>query len=175
MNKYTNVEMWITFPLFVVSQLNKELAFDICVDKIYTLVNFGFKYSFWRKFLDKINLISPLALAFIGDSVHTLFVRENIVFNNTQKINDYHKLSSYYCKASTQSKVLELLMPSLNQEELEVVRRARNTKSHHTAKNASLKDYKMATSFEAVIGYLYVTKQTQRLQYILKFSIGEEI
>ena len=175
MNKYANVEMWITFPLFVFCQSNKELAFDICVDKIYTWVNFGFKYSFWRKFLDNINLISPLALAFVGDSVHTLFVREHIIKNNIQKINDYHKLASHFCKASTQSKVLELLMPNLSQEELEVVRRARNTKIHLTAKNASLKDYKMATSFEAVVGYLYLTKQEQRLQEILKFSIGEKI
>ena len=125
--------------------------------------------------MDNINLISPLALAFVGDSVHTLFVRKQVVFLNEKKINDYHKMCAHYCKASTQSKVLELLQPSLCQQELEVVRRARNTKIHHTAKNASVKDYKMATSFEALVGYLYLTQQQARLEEILQFSIGEGI
>ena len=119
--------------------------------------------------------LSPLALAFIGDSVHTLYVREHIVMNDVLKINDYHKLSSHFCKAETQSKVLDQIAPMLSEQEKEVVRKARNTKIHHNAKNASVKDYKQATSFEALLGYLYVTNQNDRLQEILKLSMGENI
>lgn len=119
--------------------------------------------------------LSPLALAFIGDSVHTMFVREHIVANDVLKINDYHKMSAHYCKAETQSKVLDLLMPNLTEQEKDIVRKARNTKIHHNAKNASVKDYKQATSFEALVGYLYLTKQQQRLEEILNLSMGENV
>ena len=129
----------------------------------------------WEKNLKDYTKLSPLALAFVGDSVHTLFVRENIVFDDVLKINDYHKKSAHYCKAQTQSKVLDLLLPTLTEQEKEIVRKARNTKIHHNAKNASVKDYKQATCFEALVGYLYLTKQEQRLQEILNISIGENI
>ena len=119
--------------------------------------------------------MSSLALAFIGDSVHTLYVREHIVKNDVLKVNDYHKLSAHYCKAETQSKVLDLILPNLSEQEKDIVRKARNTKIHHNAKNASVKDYKQATSFEALIGYLYFTKRNERLEEILSLSMGENV
>ena len=121
------------------------------------------------------DLISPLVLAYVGDSVHTLYVRENVVKANIQKINDYNKQCSYFCKAQTQSKVLDNIYDVLTEQEKEIVRKARNAKTHHTAKNASVADYKKATSFEAVVGYLYLTKQTQRLNEILQLSIKEQL
>lgn len=119
-------------------------------------------------------LLSPLALAYVGDSVHTLFVRENVVRKNTQKINDYNKQCSFFCKAQTQSKVLDNIIEMLTDDEKEIVRKARNTKIHHNAKNASVVDYKKATCFEALVGYLYLCQDEQRLNEILNLSIKKE-
>ena len=125
--------------------------------------------------MDKIAQLSPLALAFVGDSVHTLFVRQKIVDGTVLKINDYHKASAYYCKAETQSRVMEKIVPILFEDEQEIARKARNAKIHHTAKNSSIKDYKQATSFEAIIGFLYLSKKYNRLNELLEISVGEDI
>ena len=118
--------------------------------------------------------ISPLVLAFIGDGIHTLYVRNYVVNKNLEKLNDYHKHCAMFCKAKTQSKVLDLLISSLTQEEQEVVRRTRNTKTHNIAKNSNLVEYKKATCFEALIGWLYLTGQNDRLNEILEKSLIEE-
>lgn len=111
-----------------------------------------------------------LPLAFIGDSVHTLFVRERTLDVPTRKIENYHTEASFYCKASSQAKALEAVSPLLTQEEQEIVRRGRNAKPKHSAKNASSADYSHATAFEVLIGYLYLSGQRERLEEILKLS-----
>jgi len=115
-----------------------------------------------------------LPLAFIGDSVHTLFVREYALALPNKKIENYHTLASYYCKASSQSKVIQLLQDVLTEDEKEIVRRGRNAKPKHTAKNATGADYSYATAFEVLIGYLYLSKQTERLNEILNLSISKK-
>ena len=115
-----------------------------------------------------------LPLAFIGDSVHTLFVREYALSNPHQKIQNYHTLSSFYCKASSQAKALEKIGGILTDEEKEIVRRGRNAKPKHSAKNATTGDYSYATAFEVLIGYLYLSNQTNRLNEILNLSIQIE-
>ena len=109
-----------------------------------------------------------LPLAFIGDSVHTLFVRDYILKSGNLKLENYHNKSS---QASSQAKALEKIIPLLNEDESEIVRRARNAKPKHQAKNASSADYSYATAFEALIGYLYITENKDRLDEILKISI----
>ena len=115
-----------------------------------------------------------LELAFIGDAVHTLFIREQIVKKQDLKMNDTHKLASRYCSAKKQSSVLDRLLPSLNNEETEIARMARNSKTKHIAKNADPADYHKATSFEALIGWLFVNNKKERLDEILEISIMEE-
>ncbi len=122
---------------------------------------------------NKLDQTSPLVLAFIGDSVHTLFVRENIIKEGIHKLNDYNKSCNFLCRAKTQSKVLDKLEQLLTIKEQELVRRTRNAKNHHTAKNSNLVDYKKATCFEALVGYLYLNGETQRLEQFLKISIEE--
>ena len=122
---------------------------------------------------NKLDQTSPLVLAFVGDSVHTLYVRENIIKEGIHKLNDYNKSCNFLCRAKTQSKVLDKLEPLLTAKEQEIVRRTRNAKNHHTAKNSNLVDYKKATCFEALVGYLYLNGETQRLQQFLKISIEE--
>ena len=112
-----------------------------------------------------------LPLAFIGDSVHTLFVREHCLNNPNFKMENYHVQASKYCKASSQAKVLALLQEYLTDDEKEIVRRGRNAKSKHHAKNASTADYAYATAFEILIGFLYLSENNERLNEILGLSI----
>ena len=128
------------------------------------------KKEIWTK-IEKTNL---LPLAFLGDSVHTLFVREKTLLGTDSKMANYHSLSSKFCKASAQAKALEKITPLLSEKESEIVRRPRNAHPKHSAKNASSRDYSMATAFEALIGYLYLTEQTERLNKILEISTTEE-
>ena len=119
-------------------------------------------------------MLSPLALAFIGDAVHTKFVREYVLLNGeNSKINNYHNSAKKFCNASRQKEVLEKITPLLTEEEKDIVRRARNAKSKHKAKNYDEEEYKKATAFEALIGYLYLSKQNERLNEILNFSVEE--
>ena len=124
-----------------------------------------------KTLLEKIIQTNLLPLAFIGDSVHTLFAREYVLKNSPLKMDNYNTLASKFCKASTQSSVLKELMPTLNEEELEIVRRGRNAKPKHHAKNATLSDYSYATAFEVLIGYLYLKEDNNRLKEILDFSV----
>ncbi len=119
--------------------------------------------------LEEILKTNLLPLAFIGDSVHTLFVREMVLQNPNLKLENYHLIASKYCKASAQAKVLSML--SLNEEEKEIVRRGRNAKPKHHAKNASSAEYSHATAFEVLIGYLYLKNDKKRLEEILKQSM----
>ena len=122
-----------------------------------------------------VNNLSPLALAFIGDGVHTLFVREFVVKGSISNLNCYHQKAKKFCNAKHQKEVLEKLLPMLSFEESEIVRRARNAKSKHKAKNFNEEEYKKATAFEALVGFLYLTEQKERLEEILKISVSEEV
>lgn len=124
-----------------------------------------------QELLNKLLKSNLLSLAFIGDSVHTQFVREKVLSSYDGKMNNYHSQASKYCKAEHQAKVMNDIMPILTQEELDIVKRARNAKPKHQAKNASNADYTHATMFEALIGYLYLSDNKERLEEILNLSI----
>ncbi len=125
-----------------------------------------------QELLEKLIKTNLLPLAFIGDSVHTLFVREYCLNMYDGKMENYHTDAAKYCKASTQAKVIKELLPNLNEKESEIVKRGRNAKPKHSAKNASLADYSYATAFEVLIGYLYLKDDKTRLQEILKYSVN---
>ena len=111
---------------------------------------------------------SPIMLACIGDAVHTLFIRDKIVKSENLLLKDYHKKSSNLCKAASQAERLNNIFDELTEAEQDVVRRARNAKLGHIAKNSDIETYKKATSFEALIGYLYLKGNFERLNQILK-------
>lgn len=123
--------------------------------------------------MEKYEELSPLALAFMGDAVHTAYVRETVLKGQTNKVQNYHTFASKICNAKKQMETLEKLLPTLTEEELNVVRKARNCHSKHTAKNFDEETYKKATAFEALIGFLYLSKQTDRLNEILQKSFEE--
>ena len=111
---------------------------------------------------------SPLTLAFLGDCVFDLIVRTVIVERGNRAPESLHKKKSAIVKAGTQSKMAEVLLDSLSEEEIAVYKRGRNAKSYSVAKNASVSDYRRATGFEALIGYLYLLGKTDRILELVK-------
>lgn len=107
---------------------------------------------------------NSLNLAFIGDAVWTLLVRDYFLRNTQFKNNNLHKLTTKFVKATYQAKALDLLQEELTDFEKDIARRARNVKMNTVSKNAPLADYKKSTSFEAVIGYLYLTNNFDRIK-----------
>lgn len=122
---------------------------------------------------DNMKNYSMQELAFLGDAIHTLYVRKNIVEKGEIKLNELNKICSKFCSAKWQSCVCEKLKDLLSEEEFEIVRKARNSKPKHSAKNANPADYHKATAFEALVGWLYLNQKEERLEEILKFSIQE--
>lgn len=116
---------------------------------------------------------NPQVLAFVGDGVYTMFIRNKIVLEHKAKSGELHKLTTDYVKASKQSIAIEKLLPVLSEDEVSVYKRARNYKTASVAKNASVQEYKRATGFEAVLGYLYLAGDDERLNYILRLCVGE--
>jgi len=110
------------------------------------------------------NELSPLTLAFIGDTVFDLLVREDVISDANRPANALHNIAVTKVKASAQAAFAEKLMPVLTEKELSVFKRGRNAKSGHLPKNASQSDYHMATGFEALFGYLYLSDELQRIK-----------
>jgi len=116
--------------------------------------------------------LNPLVLAFVGDSVQQLMVRTKLSCTSTAKAGELHKLQSAQIKASAQAKYMDEIMSALSEDEIAVFKRARNTHMNTMAKHASVADYKKASGFEAVIGYLYLLGKNERLEQL--FDIIEK-
>ncbi len=117
---------------------------------------------------EKPSMYSPLTLAYIGDSVYEVYVRANLLKNGNLPTNRLHKESIKFVSAESQSGFMEKLEPLLTQEEDAVYKRGRNAKSYTVPKHARLIDYKRATGFEALIGYLYLSKNQERIDELMK-------
>ena len=124
-----------------------------------------------EKNVEDVNMLSPLVWAYVGDSVYELFIRTNLVNNSNAKPHKLHIQSIKYVKAKAQAETLDRIFDKLTNKEREIARRGRNTENHHVAKNANVADYAHSTAFEALIGYLYLTHQDERLEEILKMCI----
>ena len=114
-----------------------------------------------------VNQMSPLVWAYIGDSVYEQYIREYLVTNTKYKPHKLHMEATKYVKAGAQAEILKKLETELTDEELDIVRRTRNTQNHHLPKNASVTEYMYSTAFEGLIGYLYLTGQKERLKEFL--------
>lgn len=106
---------------------------------------------------------SPLVLAYIGDAVYELAVRSLVVNHGSMQVNKMHKKSASLVKAETQANLIKVLEEQLTEEEHAVYKRGRNARSATVAKHATMIDYRMATGFEALVGYLYLEGQYGRL------------
>lgn len=106
---------------------------------------------------------SPLVLAYIGDAVYELLIRTRVVNRGSMQVSKMHKKSAGLVKAQAQADMIKVLQEELTPQEQAVYKRGRNAKSASTAKNATMIDYRMATGFEALIGYLYLNEEHERL------------
>lgn len=117
-------------------------------------------------------LLNPLQLAIIGDAVYEVFIRNYILYLDDQlSAHKIHKKAIGYVKASSQALIIHELEKDLSEEESYIYKRGRNAKSNTIPKNADVRDYRMATGFEALIGYLYLSGDKERLIDILNKSI----
>lgn len=115
---------------------------------------------------------SPLALAYIGDGIYDLIIRSMIVGKGNTQANQLHRQTSQLVKAHTQSEMIGILLPELTEEEMAVYKRGRNAKSPTMAKNATMADYRRATGFEALMGYLYLENQMERMMELIKTALA---
>ena len=115
---------------------------------------------------------SPLVLAFMGDAVYESAVRTMLVLRGNARPHDLHARKARLVKAAAQSAMMETLEPLLTEEEEAVFRRGRNAKPYTMAKNASAGDYHRATGFEALVGYLYLSGQTDRMMELIDWGIA---
>ena len=113
-------------------------------------------------------LLSPLALAFVGDGVYDLFVRERLVCDANRPVKKLNEEKVSIVRCSSQAKLVEKLMPILTEEELDVLKRGRNAHTQHIPKNATSADYHSATALEALLGYLYLAGRIERIRELLK-------
>lgn len=112
--------------------------------------------------------LSPLNLAFIGDCIYEILVRETLVADANRPVNDLHHESVNYVSAKAQTKAFEKIKEQLTEEETAVFKRGRNAKVGHSPKSASQGEYHTATGVEALFGYLYLTEQTDRIKELFK-------
>lgn len=121
-----------------------------------------------------IRTYSPLTLAYIGDDVFDIIIRTLVVEKANRPANELHKMTVKYVKAQTQAGMAEALLACenfLSDEEVDVYKRGRNAKSYTSAKNASIQDYRRATGFEALLGYVYLQGKQSRVVEIVKKAI----
>lgn len=131
--------------------------------------------SFFRRELEipqtDVRSYSPLTLAYIGDCIYDLIIRTMIVEGGNAPVNNLHKRVSDFVKATAQVEIFHDIEGLLTEEEIAVYKRGRNAKSYTSAKNASITDYRIATGFEALMGYLYLTDDLTRIMELLKTAL----
>lgn len=117
--------------------------------------------------------LSPLNLAFIGDCVYEMLVRETLVLNANRPVNDLHKESVKFVSAKAQTLAYDKIKDCLTEQETAIYKRGRNAKVGHNPKSASQGEYHIATGIEALFGYLYLTEETDRIKELFKVIISE--
>ena len=134
----------------------------------------GLRESFGLEEVD-IRTYSPLVLAYIGDVVYELVIRSLLVGKGNAQVNRLHRRASSLVNAAAQSAAFEHIREELTEEELHVFRRGRNANSATMAKHATMTDYRRATGFEALMGYLYLTGQTERIYTLVRLGFEEGV
>lgn len=154
----------------------------VCVDKgngmdMYSFISDSLIKSGLAIEKQDICSYSPLTLAYIGDAVYELIIRSMIVTEGNAPVNKMHKRSSSLVKAETQADYIKYMLEHelLNEEEMRIYKRGRNAQSYTKAKNASVTDYRMATGFEALVGYLYLSGQNERMMELVGKCLGQAL
>jgi ribonuclease-3 family protein len=119
-------------------------------------------------------LMNPLALAYLGDAIYDLFIRQYVIAQPNHRPHHLHREATRFVSAKAQAQALERWLPLLTEEEQEIVRRGRNAKSGTVPKNTEVLVYRHSTAFECLIGYLYYRQQDERLHQLLMISVTPE-
>ena len=120
-----------------------------------------------------VHLLSPIVLAYVGDAVFEIYVRQTLVAGKSRKPHELHRAATGYVSAAAQAKLLQLWTPLLTEEEADIVRRGRNTKSGQPPKNADPADYRHATALECLVGYLYYKGEQERLERLIGMAFSD--
>ena len=115
---------------------------------------------------------SPLVLAYIGDAVYEVMIRVKVINRGSMQVNKMHKHSAQLVKASAQATLLKAIEGDLTAQELAVYKRGRNAKSATMAKHATMIDYRMATGLEALVGWLFLREEFNRLTELISLGLG---
>lgn len=120
-----------------------------------------------------VNLINGIALAFEGDAVYSMYIRRHLIFQGQTKPNQLHRLATKYVSAKAQAMLITKMLEAqlLTEKEEEIYKRGRNASVHTKAKNTDIITYKMSTGFEAVLGYLHMTEQIERMEELINWCI----
>ena len=118
--------------------------------------------------------LSPLVLAYIGDSIYDLVIKTWVIEQGNMQVNKLNRFASNIVKAQSQSEMIGIIEPLLSPAEEAVYKRGRNAKSYTSAKNASISDYRRATGFEALMGYLYLEGEYERMVQLIKAGLDKE-
>ena len=116
-------------------------------------------------------LYSPLTLAYLGDAVYEMVIRTICVKRTNMQTQKLHRKVTGYVSAKAQAKMMDALIGELTEEEESIYRRGRNSKPYTKAKNASMEEYLKATGFEALVGYLYLQKEYERMNALIAHGI----
>lgn len=122
-----------------------------------------------------VNLINGIALAFEGDAVYSYYIRKHLIFSGQTKPSQLHHMATRYVSAKAQASLIQKMLEAqlLTEKEEDIYRRGRNSHSHTKAKNADVVTYRMSTGFEAIMGYLDMTDQKDRLETLINWCIQE--
>lgn len=122
-----------------------------------------------------VNQINILVLAYLGDAIYELYIRKFLINKNLNKVNDLQKEAIKYVSAKAQASFLNIILDKniLVEDEIDIIKRARNAKSLSHPKSVSILTYKHATALEALIGYLYMIKKDDRIKLIMNEIIGD--
>ena len=120
-----------------------------------------------------VNLINGIALAFEGDAVYSMYIRRHLIFQGLTKPNQLHREATKYVSAKAQANLISLMMEEgiLTEKEEDIYKRGRTANSHTKAKNADIVTYRMSTGFEAVMGYLHMTEEIERLEELIDWCV----
>ena len=120
-----------------------------------------------------VRLINGIALAFDGDAIYSVYVRQHLILQGLTKPNRLHHVATHYVSVKAQAQLVQALLDQnlLTEEEVGIYKRGRNANSHTKAKNTDVVTYRMSTGFEALLGYLHLTGQIDRLEELIQWCI----
>lgn len=118
--------------------------------------------------------MNPLALAYLGDALYDLFIRQYVLSQKNHRVNTLHREATRYVSARAQAAAVRLWEEQLTEEERDVMRRGRNAKSHAAPKNTGVQEYRHSTGFECLLGYLYLMKRFERMEQLMRLTVDSK-